>query len=58
MRGLPWGEFAGRRGDWGRSLYLWAVRRYGGVTLREAGVPVGGADDQVSSSACLAFPRF
>ena len=31
-----------RRGDWGRSLFLWGVRKRCGLTLREAGQAVGG----------------
>ena len=42
VRGEPLSGFASRRGDWGRSMYLWAVRRYCGLTLREAGQCVGG----------------
>ena len=33
-----------RRGAEGKPLLLWAARRYGGMTLREAGEAVGGMD--------------
>ena len=36
VRGAPWEDFAARRGDWGRDLFLWGVRRRCGITLREA----------------------
>ena len=39
-----WDEFRDRYGDWGRDLVLWAGRQYGGLTLRELGERVGGAD--------------
>lgn len=35
-------EFRHKRGSAGRPLYLWAVRTYCGMTLREAGMPLGG----------------
>jgi REP element-mobilizing transposase RayT len=41
-RGQPWDEFAGRRGDWGRAVFLWAVRKRCGLTLREAGQAADG----------------
>lgn len=42
MRGEPWEAFAHRRSDPGRALFLWAVRRRCGVTLRAAGEVAGG----------------
>ena len=42
LRGEGWDQFACRRGDWGRSLFLWGVRKHCGLTLREAGQAVGG----------------
>ena len=30
MRAEPWNAFCERRGDWGRHLYLWAMKRYAG----------------------------
>ena len=40
--GARWEEFAGRRGDPGRALFLWGVRKRCGMTLREAGQAAGG----------------
>ena len=42
LRGQRWKEFAGRRGDWGRDLFLWGVRKRCGLTLQEAGRASGG----------------
>ncbi len=42
IRGLSWDAFGQSRGDWGRSLYLWGVRRYCGASLRSAGAQSGG----------------
>lgn len=36
--------FMDRRGSFGKPLALWAARRYGGMTLREAGVAANGMD--------------
>jgi hypothetical protein len=44
IKGEAWQEFRDRYGDWGRDLALWAGRQYGGMTLRELGGEVGGAD--------------
>jgi hypothetical protein len=41
MKGEPWDRFADRRGDEGRDLFLWAARRFCGVTLSELGAVVG-----------------
>jgi len=41
VRGEAFSGFASRRGDWGRSIYPWAVRRYCGLTLHETGQYVG-----------------
>ncbi|MCF7669252.1 MAG: hypothetical protein K9N48_05705, partial [Verrucomicrobia bacterium] len=40
-RGQSWGEFSALRGDWGKALFLWAVRKYCGLTLRETGEAAG-----------------
>ena len=37
-------SFMNRRGSPGKSLLLWSARRYGGLTLREAGAAAGGMD--------------
>ena len=42
LQGAPWEQVAGRRGYWGRPLFLWAVRKHCGLTLREAGEAAGG----------------
>jgi REP element-mobilizing transposase RayT len=42
VRGEEVGRIAGKRSDPGRSLFLWAVRKRCGLTLREAGEAVGG----------------
>ena len=41
VRAEPWRAFYQRRGDWGRLLYLWAMRHYTGCTLRDAGQHTG-----------------
>jgi hypothetical protein len=38
------GEFMGRRGGEGKVLALWAARRFGAMTLQEAGTAAGGLD--------------
>ena len=44
VKGEKWPEFCNRHGDRGRDLALWAARRWGGVTLREAGRRAGDMD--------------
>lgn len=44
VKGEKWSEFCNRHGDRGRDLALWAARRWGGETLREAGKRVGDMD--------------
>jgi len=44
VRGSSYSEFMGVRGDWGRPLFLWCLRNYCGMTLREIGEATGGAD--------------
>ncbi|MCF7708190.1 MAG: hypothetical protein K9N52_04750, partial [Verrucomicrobia bacterium] len=41
LRGQSWAEFSALRGDWGKPLFLWAVRKYCGLTLRESGEAAG-----------------
>jgi REP element-mobilizing transposase RayT len=41
LKGEPWDRFADRRGDEGRDLFLWAARRFCGVTLSELGAAIG-----------------
>ena len=50
-----WGAFANRRGDWGRPLFLWAVRKYCGLTLRETGEAAGGMSPR---AVHIAISRF
>jgi hypothetical protein len=38
----PWKEVSGRHGDPGRELAMLLAQRYGGMSLREIGQPVGG----------------
>jgi hypothetical protein len=40
--GEPWDEISQRHGDPGRELAMLIARRYGGMSLREIGQPVGG----------------
>ena len=54
VKGESWDRFAERRGDEGRDLFLWAARRYCGVTLSELGAAVGAEYAAVS----LAMRRF
>jgi len=54
VKGESWEQFADRRGDEGRDLFLWAARRYCGVTLSELGVAVGAEYAAVS----VAIQRF
>ena len=44
VKGEKWPEFCNRHGDKGRDLALWAARRWGGLTLCEAGKRVGDMD--------------
>jgi REP element-mobilizing transposase RayT len=44
LRDEDFKTFMARRGDWAKPLLLWALRRYGGMTLREVGGAVGGMD--------------
>jgi REP element-mobilizing transposase RayT len=41
VKGEPWRDFAGRRGDWGRDLVLYVARNRSGRTLAELGAPSG-----------------
>ena len=41
MKGKSWDRFVERRGDEGRDLFLWAARRFCGVTLSELASAVG-----------------
>lgn len=42
VRGCGLEGLSAKRGDWGRPLYLWAARKYCGMTLREAGSHLDG----------------
>ena len=50
-RGQSWKDFAGRYGDWGRAMFLWAARKRCGLTLREAGEAAGGMTPWAVSAA-------
>ena len=54
IKGERWECFADRRGDAGRDLFLWAARRFCGVTLRELGDAIGAEYAAVS----VAIKRF
>ena len=56
-RGLRWDEFSPRRGDWGKPLFLWAVRRHCGLTLRETGDAAGGMSPRAVDIAISRFHR-
>jgi hypothetical protein len=51
VRGESWQSFREGRGDWGRLIYLWAMRRYTGCTLREAGQSAGSMKPSTISMA-------
>jgi hypothetical protein len=55
LRGEAWAEIAGRRGDWGRALVMWAARHYCGLTLREIGARFDGLDYAAVSMALKRF---
>jgi hypothetical protein len=55
LRGEPWAEFATRRGDWAKPLFLWAVRRHCGLTLRETGEAAGGMSPRAVDIAISRF---
>ena len=51
VMGEPAETYLGQRGGIGRPLALWAARRFGGMTLREAGQAAGGMDYTAVSMA-------
>jgi putative transposase len=51
VRGESWQTFCESRGDWGRLIYLWAMHRYTGCTLREAGQHAGSMKPSTVSMA-------
>ena len=57
VMGAPWDAFAARYGNWGCALFLWAVRRCCGVTLREAGQQAGGMHFSTVSTAIRRLER-
>ena len=57
MHGGCWEDFCDRYGDWGRDLALWAGRKYGGLSLREAGEKAGGLDYVTVSVAVRRLER-
>ncbi len=44
VKGEKYGDYAERRGDWGKPLVLLMARMYCGMTLKEIGSAVGGMD--------------
>jgi hypothetical protein len=57
VHGGHWADFRDRHGDWGRDLALWAGRKYGGLSLREAGDKAGGLDYVTVSLAVRRLER-
>ena len=55
LRGEDYDVFMSRRGDWAKPLLLWTLRRYGGMTLKEAGERAGGMD---YTAVAMAVKRF
>ena len=55
LRDEEYAHFMAMRGDWGKPLLLWSLRRYGAMTLREAGEAVGGMD---YTAVAMAIRRF
>ena len=50
-RGLPWDQFKGKRGDWGRDLAFYLGRQECGLTLRQLGAHADGVDYATVSAA-------
>jgi REP element-mobilizing transposase RayT len=57
LKDEKWEAFRDKRGDTGRDLALWACRKYGGMSLREAGVKAGGMDYSAVAVSVLRFER-
>jgi putative transposase len=57
VRGRRWDEFINEYGDSGRDLALYAARKLGGYTLREAGERVGGMGITAVGQAVTRFER-
>ena len=55
LRKAELSTFISQRGDWAKPLLLWALRRYGGMTLKEVGESVGGMD---YTAVAMAIKRF
>lgn len=51
VKGEAWSDFAERYGDEGRDLFLWAVRRFCGLSLSQIGEIVGSEYAAVSAAA-------
>jgi hypothetical protein len=52
LKGEGWGEFCGRRGDWGRDAASWLGRRAGRPSLAELG-PLAGAMEYAAVAEAL-----
>ncbi len=57
VRGEKWADFRDQYGDWGRELALYVGRKEAGLTLRELGSAVGGADYAAVGVAIQRFER-
>ena len=57
IRGLPWKDFRGRRGDWGRDMVWYLGWHHGGATLAILGQAAGGADYAAVSAAIKSMQR-
>lgn len=42
--GIPWSEISLQRGHQGKALAMWTARTYGGMTLKQIGMEMGGMD--------------
>ncbi len=51
LMGAPWADFAQQYGNWGCALFLWGLRQFSGLTLREAGKQAGGMRFSTVSTA-------
>jgi hypothetical protein len=54
-RGMKWGAFSERHGDWGRDLVLYLARKRSGLTLRQISDGLGGLDYRAAAKAVQRF---
>jgi putative transposase len=57
VKGESWEEFVNQHGDWGRDLALYLGRKECGLSLRDLGKEVGGADYAAVSVAVKRFEK-